>query len=183
MALTYSEMIPLDSKAKPFSLRGTDGKTYSLEQFKNAQAFVIIFLCNHCPYVKAVEDRIGKLASEFQSRNVQFLGICSNDQNDYPEDSTENLVAQAARAGFAFPYLIDETQEVAKNYGAVCTPDFFVFDSAKKLQYRGRLDDSWKDAAKVTSEDLKKALEAIVAGNPVSKNQLPAMGCSIKWSK
>ena len=114
---------------------------------------------------------------------MQFIGICTNDQNDYPEDSDENLAAQAARAGFVFPYLIDETQEVAKGYGAVCTPDFFVFDSAKKLQYRGRLDNSWKDASKVTSEELKAALEAMLAGNPVSTNQLPAMGCSIKWSK
>jgi peroxiredoxin len=182
MALTYSEMIPLGSNAYPFTLKGIDGKDYSLEDLaKNKKAILIMFICNHCPYVKAIENRISKLSKFFKNEPVQFIGICSNDSINYPEDSKENLLLQAKRAQFDFPYLIDETQEVAKNYGAVCTPDFFLFDSNLKLSYRGRLDDSWKDETKVTKEELKDAIIKLLNGETPDPHQLPSLGCSIKW--
>jgi peroxiredoxin len=181
MALTYSEMIPLGKSAPAFSLRGLDEKTWSLDSFKDRKAVVIMFICVHCPYVKAVEDRLAALANEFATQGVQFVGINSNDTDQYPEDSPENMELQAKRVGFQFPYLIDESQSVARAYGAVCTPDIFVFDKNRKLVYRGRIDDSWKDPAKVRRRDLHAALEAVVAGSSVNDDQIPSMGCSIKW--
>lgn len=181
MALTYSEMVPLGKSAPAFKLPGIDGKTYSLEQFKGKQALVVMFICKHCPYVVAVQDRIAALARAFSGRGVQFVAINSNDTEKYPEDSPENMKLQAEQVGFTFPYLFDETQEVGRAYGAVCTPDIFVFDKALKLAYRGRIDDSWKDEKKVTRHDLRDALEALLAGTAVSGDQIPSMGCSIKW--
>lgn len=181
MALTYSEMIPLGKSAPAFELQGIDEKTYSLDSFKGKKALVIMFICKHCPYVVAVQDRLAALAREFTPAGVQFVGINSNDVENYPEDSPENMKKQAKEVGFVFPYLFDETQEVAKAYGAVCTPDIFVFDHAFKLRYRGRIDDSWKDPKKVARQDLRDALEAVVSQKPVSEDQIPSMGCSIKW--
>lgn len=181
MALTYSEMVPLGKSAPAFELRGIDEKTYSLESFKRKNALVVMFLCVHCPYVKAVQERIARIAREFTARGVQFVGINSNDTDQYPEDSIENMRLQAKEMGFEFPYLIDETQEVARAYDAVCTPDLFVFDKDLKLAYRGRIDDNWKDPTKVRRHDLQYALESLLASKPVSQDQIPSMGCSIKW--
>jgi peroxiredoxin len=181
MALTYSEMVPLGKSAPAFKLKGIDGKTHSLDGFKGKKALAVLFICNHCPYVKAIEDRLGALARDYAPKGVQFVGINSNDTDRYPEDSPELMRKQAERAGFEFPYLVDDTQEVARAYGAVCTPDIFVFDSGFKLRYRGRLDDSWKDPSKVSREDLRAALDALLAGGAVDADQIPSMGCSIKW--
>lgn len=174
-------MIPLGKSAPKFTLKGIDGKTCALEDFKGKKAVAILFLCNHCPYVKATQDRIAKLARELAPQKIQFIGICSNDSEEYPEDAPENLRKQAKEVGFDFPYLVDDTQDVAKAYGAVCTPDIFAFDGGFKLRYRGRIDDSWKDPTKVTRQDLRDALLAISEGREPSSDQLPAMGCSIKW--
>lgn len=183
MALTYSEMIPLRKTAPDFKLTAIDGSRVALSDFKGKKAIVVMFICKHCPYVIAVQDRLAALAKEFQPRGAQFIGICSNDAETYPEDSADGLREQANKVGFTFPYLIDETQEVAKAYGAVCTPDIFVFDSDFKLRYRGRIDDSWKDESKVTKRELASALEALIADKQVDENQMPSMGCSIKWKK
>ncbi|MBI3557501.1 MAG: thioredoxin family protein [Deltaproteobacteria bacterium] len=181
MALTYSEMVPLGKSAPNFKLPGIDGKTYSLESYKGKNAVVVMFICKHCPYVIATQDRIAALARELTPKGVQFIGINSNDTDQYPEDSPENMRLQASAVGFDFPYLIDATQEVAHAYDAVCTPDIFVFDKALKLAYRGRIDDNWKDPTKIRRHDLREALVALLAGKPVSADQIPSMGCSIKW--
>jgi peroxiredoxin len=181
MALTYSEMVPLGKNAPNFSLPGIDGKTHSLESFAGKKSVVVMFICNHCPYVKAVQDRLAELARDYGPKGVQFVAINSNDTENYPEDSPENMKRQAEEVGFTFPYLLDESQEVARAYGAVCTPDIFVFDRNLKLAYRGRIDDNWKETSKVTRRDLSDALDALLAGTPVSKDQIPSMGCSIKW--
>ena len=181
MALTYSEMVPLGKSAPNFKLTGIDGKTYSLDGFRGKNALVVMFICKHCPYVIAVQDRIAALAREFTPKGVQFVGINSNDTDQYPEDSPENMKLQAQEVGFEFPYLIDATQEVAHAYDAVCTPDIFIFDKALKLAYRGRIDDNWKDAQKVRRHDMHDALEALLTAEPVSTDQIPSMGCSIKW--
>ena len=181
MALTYSEMVPLGKKAPAFTLTDIYGKKFSLDTCKDKKAYVILFICKHCPYVIATQDRIAKLADDLSPKGAQFVGICSNDAQEYPEDSPENLRLQAEKVGFHFPYLVDTTQDVAKSYGAVATPDIFVFDSKKILRYRGRIDNSWKDASKVTKEDLREAITALIEGQEVDQNQLPSMGCSIKW--
>ena len=181
MALTYSEMVPLGNSAPQFKLTGIDGKTYTLESFKGKSALVVMFICKHCPYVVAVQDRIAALAREFAPKNVQFVAIKSNDTDQYPEDSPDNMRKPSEEVWFDFPYLIDESQEVARAYGAVCTPDIFVFDQKMKLVYRGRIDDSWKDARKVNRHDLQDALNALLENRQVSANQIPSMGCSIKW--
>ncbi len=183
MALTYSEMIPLGKSAPDFKLRGIDGRNYSLADFQGAKAFVVMFICKHCPYVVAVQDRLARLAKTYQAKGARFVAICSNDTDAYPEDSIDGLKEQAAKVGFEFPYLIDEQQEVAKAYGAVCTPDLFVFDANSKLRYRGRIDDNWKDESKVSRQELAGALDAILAGVDVNEDQRPSMGCSIKWKK
>lgn len=181
MALTYSEMVPLGKTAPDFQLRGIDDQVYSLSKFKGAKALVIMFICKHCPYVIAVQERIAKLAKDLTPKGVQFVGINSNDWDRYPEDSPENMKIQAKEQGFAFPYLIDSNQEVARAYGAVCTPDTFVFDASFKLRYRGRIDDNWKDPSKVQREDLRLALDALLSYGEMLQDQLPSMGCSIKW--
>ncbi len=181
MALTYSEMIPLGRSAPAFELQGIDGKKYNLDSFTNSKGLVVMFLCVHCPYVIATQDRIAAIAKEYETKGIRFVGINSNDLDKYPEDSPENMREQAKKVGFKFPYLIDETQEVARAYDAVCTPDIFAFDGNMKLAYRGRIDDSWKDPKKVTRQDLREALDGMLAGDAVSEDQIPSMGCSIKW--
>lgn len=185
MALTYSTMQKLGQNAPAFRLPGVDGKTYSLESFKDSKALLVIFMCNHCPYVIAVQERINVLAKNFASRNLAVVGINSNDSVRYPDDSFDAMKARAKEQGYVFPYLHDDTQEVAKAYDAVCTPDFFLYENDKTagfiLRYRGRLDDNWKDPKTVTHEDLRLAIEALLAGNSVNADQKPSMGCSIKW--
>ncbi|MEP7147155.1 MAG: thioredoxin family protein [bacterium] len=164
-----------------FSLKGIDGKFYSPEKFKDAEIFVIIFQCNHCPYVKAVMDRFVSLQEKYMDKKVQLIGINSNDPVAYPEDSFENMIRFAEKYNINFPYLADDTQQTAREYGAVCTPDIYVYDKERKLRYRGRLDDSWKDKSKITSKDLENAIELLLLGKKIDFQQIPSMGCSIKW--
>ena len=181
MALLESTMPPLGTPAHDFSLEGIDSKIYSLKSYSEKEIIVIIFMCNHCPYVKAVLKRIIALQNEFIDRGVQFIGINSNDATRYPDDSLENMKIIAKENDFSFPYLIDPSQEVAKSYDAVCTPDLYVYGKNRKLVYRGRIDDNWEHPKKVTQQDLKLALEDILAGQLVANEQIPSMGCSIKW--
>jgi peroxiredoxin len=183
MVLLHSEKIQLGTSALDFTLPGVEGKSYSLSSFKSAKALVVMFICNHCPYVKAIEDRIISLARDYSSKGVQVVGICANDPTDYPDDSPESLRRRWELKKYGFPYLIDETQQVAKSYGAVCTPDIYVFDTQQKLAYHGQLDNSWKDPTQVTRHDLREALDALLSGNKPHANQTPSMGCSIKWKK
>jgi peroxiredoxin len=181
MALLESTMPPLGTPIHDFSLEGVDSKTHSLRNYSEKEIIVIIFMCNHCPYVKAVLKRIIELQNEFIDRGVQFIGINPNDATRYPDDSLENMKISAKENDFSFPYLIDPSQEVAKSYGAVCTPDLYVYGKNRKLVYRGRIDDNWKDSEKVTQQDLKLALKNILSGEVITNKQIPSMGCSIKW--
>ena len=184
MVRTNSTMLPLGTPAPDFSLVSVDGQTYSLADFQDAKALLVIFMCNHCPYVIHVADHLATLAREYQQRGVAVVGISSNDVSKYPQDSPEQMVHEAEQRGYTFPYLYDETQEVAKAYHAACTPDFFVFDSAQKLVYRGQMDGSrpkTDDAKPVTGEDLRRALDAVLSGAAVDTVQVPSLGCNIKW--
>ncbi|MEW6733856.1 MAG: thioredoxin family protein [Acidobacteriota bacterium] len=181
MALTYSKQIDLGTTAEDFSLPAVDGRVYSLKDFASAKALVVMFICNHCPYVQAVEERILQLVHEYSGRGVQFIGICANDPTDYPDDSFDNLRKRWTEKQYGFPYLVDESQEVARNFGAVCTPDIFVYDNERKLAYRGRIDDNWQRPEAVTRRELAAALDALLSGKRPSEEQHPSMGCSIKW--
>lgn len=167
----------------PFSLKGTDEKNYTDDFFTEEDIPVIIFMCNHCPYVIAVIERLVKLQDKYKSKKVKFLGINPNDPVSYPRDSFENMKIVFNEKKMNFPYLVDDTQEIARKYDAVCTPDIFVFDREKKLTYRGRLDDNWKDESSVTTHDLEDAITAILENKEVSSKQIPSMGCSIKWKQ
>ena len=181
MALTYTPSAELGRALPRFSLPTVDGQTWSSKQAATSKACVVMFICNHCPYVKAVEDRLLALARDYSAKGVQFVGICSNDWADHPEDEPRALFARWKEKDYGFPYLIDEDQSVAKSFDAVCTPDIFVFDRRQTLAYRGRLDDSWKDSKKVERQELKIVLDSILAGTQPSEPQVPSMGCSIKW--
>jgi peroxiredoxin len=171
----------LGTECPRFRLPAVDGKTYALEDFAAAPVLCVMFICNHCPYVKAVEDRLIRLARELGPRGVQFVAICANDAETYPDDGFDKLRERWQEKGYGFPYLHDESQAVAHAFGAVCTPDIFVYGPDRKLSYRGRIDDSWKDESKVTRRELAEALEAALAGRPAPAPQRPSMGCSIKW--
>lgn len=181
MALTYTPTAELGLSPADFRLPGVDGKTYSLKDFQNGKPLVIMFICNHCPYVKAIEDRLVQLGHDLEKQGVNVVAISSNDTKEYPEDSFENMKKKAEEKKYTFKYLYDETQAVAKSYGAVCTPDFFVYDSNSKLAYRGRMDDSWKDASKVTKRELFEAVQVLLKNEPLTMKQVPSMGCNIKW--
>lgn len=181
MALTYTPRGNLGSALPHFHLKSVEGKSYSHQDFLHHQPLLVMFICNHCPYVKAVEERLLDLARRLEPQGAQFLAICSNDSNEYPEDSPQALYERWREKKYPFVYLLDEQQTVAKDFGAVCTPDFFLYDQKRHLVYRGRLDDSWKDASKVTRRELEEALVATLQNKPVAAEQLPAMGCSIKW--
>lgn len=174
-------MVQIGTSAPDFSLQGIDGKTYTLTSFTDQKVLVVVFMCNHCPYVQACEKRIIALQKDFAPQGVQFVGINANDSVKYPDDSFEEMKKRAAMVGHNFPYLWDESQAVAKAYNAVCTPDIFVYDQNRKLVYRGRIDDNWQEPAKATKHELKEALEYLVKGKPLSPQQNPSMGCSIKW--
>lgn len=165
----------------PFSLPGVDGKTYRSADLPKDTPVVVMFICNHCPYVKAIEDRLIQLGHNLKEMNVSMIAICSNDSESYPEDSFENLKKRATEKAYPFPYLHDKSQVVAKTFGAVCTPDFFVYDKNHRLAYRGRLDDNWKEPEKVTRQDLLEAVMELRQGKTLTQPQNPSMGCSIKW--
>ncbi|HMB04331.1 MAG TPA: thioredoxin family protein [Isosphaeraceae bacterium] len=182
MALTASTMLPLGSQAPDFRLPDTDGNLVSLGDFRDAPALLVIFLCNHCPYVKHVRHELAKLTREYRDKGVASVGISSNDVASYPDDRPELMAREKAEVGYPFPYLYDETQEVAKAYQAACTPDFYVFDRDRKLVYRGQMDGSRPgNDLPVTGSDLRAALDAVLAGRPVAEVQRPSMGCNIKW--
>jgi len=182
MALTPSTMIPLGSQAPDFRLPDTDGRTVARDDFKNAPALLVMFICNHCPYVKHVRQGLADLAREYQGKGVAVVGISANDAIAYPDDSPAKMVREKAEAGYVFPYLYDESQDVAHAYQAACTPDFYVFDGARKLVYRGQMDDSRPgNNLPVTGKDLRAALDAVLAGQAVSEQQKPSIGCNIKW--
>jgi peroxiredoxin len=163
-----------------FRLPAVDGKTYSRDDFAASPVLVVMFICNHCPYVKAVEDRFIELARSHGPRGVAFVGVCSNDAVSYPDDAFDELAARWRHKGYGFPYLHDESQEVARAFAAVCTPDIFVYDRKRELAYHGRIDDSWKDPTKVTRRELAEALDALLAGRAPPPAR-PTLGCSIKW--
>ena len=179
MALTESTMVELGSKAPYFNLPNTNGENISIEDFK-AKVLVVIFTCNHCPYAKAVEDRLIELGNNY-SKIVDFVLISSNDAENYPADSPEKMAELARNKKYPFPYLFDETQEIAKAYRAVCTPDIFLYNNERKLEYRGRLDDNWQNPNQVEREELKMALDATLSGKEIDFEQRPSMGCNIKW--
>jgi peroxiredoxin len=180
MELTQYQGLPIGSKAPAFSLPGVDGKTYSLVSFKDDAILVVAFWCNHCPYVQAWEDRTIATQRDYAGKGVAFVAINANETTAYPEDDVPHMVERAKMKGYNFPYLRDESQKVAEAYGAVCTPDFFVFDAKRTLRYRGKLDDS-KDARGVKKQHMREVLDALAAGREPPTAFVPPMGCSIKW--
>jgi len=183
MALTHSNGMAVGTPAPDFSLPGVDGKTYALDGFADAQVLVVIFTCNHCPYAKAVEERLVQLQHDYAARGVRLVAINPNDERAYPDDSFEHMIERARVRGFNFPYLRDASQMVARAYDAACTPDIFVFGRDRKLVYNGRFDDNWQNPSKVTRHELALVLDATLAGRPVGFEAVPSMGCSIKWKK
>jgi len=175
--------MPALTTAPDFSLKGTDGKTYSLASFKDAKGLVVVFTCNHCPYARAYESRIITLQKDFAAKGVRFVAINSNDDIGYPDDSFENMVKRAKEKSFNFPYLRDDTQQVARAYGATHTPHLFVFGPDRRLAYTGKIDDNWENPPAVKQQYLRDALDAIVAGKAPPKPETFAIGCTIKWRK
>ncbi len=177
-------MLSLGTTAPRFSLPDTKGAMMSLEEFSDAEALVVMFICNHCPFVKHVLDGLIDVVKDYQQKGAAFVGINSNDVESYPEDSPENMAQLVREKGVTFPYLVDSDQKVAQAYRAACTPDFFVFDGERKLVYRGRMDGSRPgNDIPVTGDDLKKALDAVLGGEEVALDQNPSMGCNIKWKR
>jgi peroxiredoxin len=184
MAETPSTMLPLGTKAPAFNLPDPTGKKVSSEDFKDAPALLIAFICNHCPYVKHIRSKFAELAKEYQSRGVGIVAINSNDFETYPDDRPEKMEDEIRQQGYTFPYVYDEKQEVARAYRAACTPDLYLFDRNRALVYRGQFDDSRPGNNRpVTGADLRSALDAVLAGRPVSGNQKPSVGCNIKWKQ
>jgi peroxiredoxin len=182
MALTPSTMLPLGTVAPDFQLPNIDGKHVKLADFKAAPALVVMFLCNHCPYVKHLRSALAEFGCEYGGKGVAIVAISSNDAVKYPEDGPAKMIAEAKAAGYPFPYLYDETQKVAKAYRAACTPDFFLFDRGRRLVYRGQFDASRPgNGVAITGKDLRAAVDAVLAGKAPSLNQAPSMGCNIKW--
>jgi peroxiredoxin len=182
MALTPSTMLPLGTAAPDFRLPDTNGKTVALADFKGQPALLVIFMCNHCPYVKHIRAGLAQLARDYLPRGAAIAGINSNDVANYPDDNPARMKEEAKSAGYLFPYLFDETQVVARAYHAACTPDLYLFDKNQKLVYRGQLDDSRPgNGIPVTGKDLRAALDAVLAGKPVAPDQKASIGCNIKW--
>ena len=182
MSLTPSTMLSLGTIAPDFSLPDTEGKTVSLSDFKKGKPFLVVFMCNHCPYVKHIQHDFAELVAEYQKKGVEVVGINANDVRNFPEDSPENMAAAAKEIGYTFDYLYDEDQAVAKAYRAACTPDFFLFDGERKLFYRGQIDASRPgNDIPISGIDLRGALDRVIAGKAPPEVQSPSMGCNIKW--
>lgn len=173
----------LGTQAADFSLKGTDGKTYTLQDFSKARALVVIFSCNHCPYVKAYEDRMISIQADYKSKGVEFLVINSNDAVNYPEDGYDAMVQRASEKRFNFPYLQDETQKTAKAYGATHTPHLYVFNEKRRLSYTGKIDDNWEDPKAVKKPFLREALDDLLAERTLRTPETHAIGCTIKWKR
>ena len=182
MVAMLSTMMPLGTSAPPFNLPDTEGNMVSINDFRGEKALLVVFMCNHCPFVRHVLEGLVALAEKYQQKGVAVVGINSNDINNYPEDKPEKMKKLAGDSGMTFPYLYDESQQVAIAYKAACTPDFFLFDKNRKLVYRGQMDDSRPGNNKpVTGSDLRAALDAVLAGRSTPDVQKPSMGCNIKW--
>lgn len=183
MARTYSEMKALGSKVPDFNLPDTvSGKSISINEIKGEKGTLIMFICNHCPFVLHVNDELVKLAIDYKNKGIGFLAISSNDVITHPGDAPDKMKAIAEKLDYSFPYCYDETQEVAKAFGAACTPDFFIYDANNQLAYRGQLDDSRPgNGIPVTGSDIRNALDNLITGNAVSTEQRPSIGCNIKW--
>jgi peroxiredoxin len=183
MALTPSTMLPLGTAAPDFSLKDTvGGKMLTLASVSGKKALLVMFICNHCPYVKHLKPALAQLGKDYAGKDVAIVGISPNDPVSHPEDAPAKLAADAKASDYTFPVLFDETQKVAQAYKAACTPDFFVFDAARKLAYRGQFDDSRPGNGKpVTGADLRAALDAVLGGKPAASKQQPSIGCNIKW--
>ncbi len=182
MVATTSTMSPLGTRAPDFSLRDAEGETVSLSDFKDAPVLLVMFICNHCPFVKHIAPGLAELGRDYGPRGVAVVAINSNDIEKYPDDSPEKMAQEARTVGYTFPYLLDETQEVAKAYTAACTPDFFLYDADRKLVYRGEFDASRpNNEVPVTGADLRAALDAALAGEPPLAEQKASIGCNIKW--
>ena len=181
MTLLESLKLPMGDSIIDFNLPATDGKTYSPSDFEDKKILVIIFMCNHCPYVHAVIDRLIAIQSDYSDKGVQLIAINANDSENYPEDSFESMKDFVAERGVNFVYLHDEDQSTAKAYSAQCTPDIYMFDSSRKLVYHGRIDDNWQEESAVTKNELRDVLDAVLENRPITEKQLPTIGCSIKW--
>lgn len=184
MVQTASTMLPLGTPAPTFKLPDPAGKVFSLSQFADNPVLMVAFICNHCPFVKHVRTEFAKLAKEYQDRGVAVVAINSNDVNTHPDDSPEKMAEEIRAIGYTFPYLYDEDQTVAKAYHAACTPDFYVFDKQRELQYRGQMDGSRPgNNIPITGTDLRAALDAVLSGHTPTTDQKPSIGCNIKWKK
>lgn len=195
MALTSSEIAKIGSRAPDFNLPATDGQNYSLKSLTSAKALVVVFSCNHCPYAKAAWPHLTKLAQSYEGQSVAFVAINPNDEIQYPKDSFEVMKQKVKEWQINFPYLRDETQEVARSYGAVCTPDIYVYDQNRRLYYHGRINNNWppvektaagwqsKEVSENTKEELKEAIDLLLNDKLPPKGQFPSMGCSIKWKR
>ncbi|MEE8380029.1 MAG: thioredoxin family protein, partial [Gammaproteobacteria bacterium] len=181
MVRTETPVCEFGQDALDFALPGVDGKTWTLNDCKGEKGLLVMFICNHCPYVQSIRERIVRDTKELKEMGINTVAIMSNDPTDYPEDSFESMKEVSAKFDFPFPYLIDNTQEIAKSYGAVCTPDFFGYNADLKLQYRGRLDASRKEAVADAPRDLFEAMKLVAETGDGPKEQIPSMGCSIKW--
>jgi len=182
MVRTPSTMLPLGTQAPDFELPNVDGRTLSLADAAGSQGTVVMFICNHCPFVKHVADQLAALGREYMPRGIGFVAISSNDVAGHPADSPEQMVRESEDRGYLFPYLYDETQATARAYHAACTPDFYLFDSGRALVYRGQIDSSRPGSdVPVTGSDLRTAIDALLAGRPVPAQQRPSIGCNIKW--
>lgn len=182
MVAVESQMLPLGTEAPPFTLPDPDGRQHSLDEVPDARAWLVMFICNHCPFVKHVRHELARIGNDYLPRGVAIFAINSNDYDKYPADSPERMREEAREVGYRFPYLIDRDQSVAKAYRAACTPDIFLFDGNRRLVYRGQLDDSRPSNGKpVTGADLRAALDAVLEGREVPADQKPSVGCNIKW--
>lgn len=182
MAAVPSTMLPLGTPVPDFALMDLDGAMISPGDFAGARALLVLFVCNHCPYVKHVEDELGSIAREYGARGLATVAIMPNDVARYPQDGPDGMRSQRERAGWSFPYLLDENQEVARAFDAACTPDLYLFDAERKLAYRGQLDDSRPgNGVPVTGSDLREAIDAVLEDGTVPGEQQPSIGCSIKW--
>lgn len=179
--MTVQQTLDLGLKAPDFSLPGVDGNTYTLDSFHNKAVLIVIFSCNHCPYVQAYEPRIKAIQGDYAMAGVQVVAINANETEHHPEDSFEQMEIRARQMHFNFPYLRDETQTVATAYGATHTPQIFLFDRERTLRYVGRIDDNWKDPLQVQQEDLRRAIDEVLSGRAVSQPRTHAVGCTLKW--